>query len=36
LNLLLDVSAKDSEMDTKVKLEKLSQELNAKWSENLK
>lgn len=36
LNLLLEASAKDSEMDTKVKLEKLSRELNAKWSENLK
>ncbi len=36
LSLLLEASAKDSEMDTKVKLEKLSRELNAKWSENLK
>ena len=36
LNLLLEASAKDAELDTKVKLEKLAQELNYKWSENLK
>ena len=36
LNLLLEASAKDAELHTKVKLEKLSQDLNHKWNETLK
>ncbi len=36
LNLLLEESSKDAELNTKVKLEKLSQELNQKWSETLR
>lgn len=36
LTLIHEASTKDAEIDTKVKLEKLSQELNNKWNDTLK